>query len=64
MPKILELFLSIPGRLMQSINQQDIEQSNDSKIITDANGNALLNMNNPQVRDSMQARMKELAAKR
>ncbi|HAU5563558.1 hypothetical protein VH86_08275 [Pantoea sp. BL1] len=64
MPKILELFLSMPGRLMQSINQQDIEQSNDSKIITDANGNALLNMNNPQVRDSMQARMKELAAKR
>lgn len=64
MPKILELFLSMPGRLMQSINQQDIEQSNDSKIITDANGNAWLNMSNPQVRDSMQARMKELAAKR
>lgn len=64
MPKFLERFFSIPGRLMQSINQQDIEQSNDSKIITDANGNAWLNMSNPQVRDSMQARMKELAAKR
>jgi hypothetical protein len=64
MPKFLERFLSMPGRLMQSINQQDIEQSNDSKIITDANGNAWLNMSNPQVRDSMQARMKELAAKR
>ena len=57
MPKFLERFFSIPGRLMQSIN-------NDSKIITDANGNAWLNLSNPQVRDSMQARMKELAAKR
>ncbi|EZJ78869.1 hypothetical protein AC00_5193 [Escherichia coli 1-250-04_S3_C1] len=49
---------------MQGVIQQEIEQSNNSKITTDANGNAVLNMDNKQVRESMQARMKELAAKR
>lgn len=49
---------------MQNVIRRDIEQSNNSKITTDANGNAVLNMNNKEVRDSMQARMKELAAKR
>lgn len=64
MTQMLRKILLVPGRLMQNIIQQDIEQSNNSKIITDANGNAVLNMKNKQVRDSMQARMKELAAKR
>jgi len=49
---------------MQGVIQQEIEQSNNSKITTDANGNAVLNMDNKQVRESMQARMRELAAKR
>lgn len=64
MTTILSKIVSAPGRWMQKIIQQDIEQSNNSKIITDANGNALLNMENKQVRESMQARMEELAAKR
>lgn len=50
------------GCWMQRLISHDIEQSNNNKITTDANGNAVLNMKNQQVRDSMQARMKELAA--
>jgi hypothetical protein len=64
MTKFIGKVLTAPSRLMQSVIKQDIDQSNNSKITTDANGNAVLNMNNQQVRDSMQARMKELAAKR
>ncbi|WP_455812330.1 hypothetical protein [Pseudomonas graminis] len=64
MPKMFGKILSAPGRFMQGVIQQDIEHSNNSKITTDANGNAVLNMNNEQVRESMQARMRELAAKR
>jgi len=56
--------LSAPSTAMQSVIRQDIEQSNDSKIITDANGNASLNMDNQQVRNSMRARMEELASRR
>ncbi|CNK55939.1 MULTISPECIES: hypothetical protein [Yersinia] len=64
MPRLIEKFVTVPSKLMESVIRQDIKQSNDSKITTDANGNAVLNMNNQKVRDSMQARMKELAAKR
>lgn len=64
MPRLIEKVLKVSGRLMESAIRQDIQQSNDSKITTDANGNAVLNMNNQKVRDSMQARMRELAAKR
>ncbi|WP_312282221.1 hypothetical protein [Pseudescherichia sp.] len=53
----------VPSRWMQRIVSPNIQQSNNSKITTDANGNAILNMNNQQVRESMQARMKELAEK-
>ena len=64
MTKIFGKILSTPGKWMQGVTRQDIEQSNNSKITTDANGNAVLNMDNKQVRESMQARMRELAAKR
>lgn len=64
MTNMIGKILTVPSRLMQGFIQQEIEQSNSSKITTDANGNAVLNMNNEQVRESMQARMKELAAKR
>lgn len=64
MNKIFGKIISTPGRWMQGVIQQEIEQSNNSKITTDANGNAVLNMDNKQVRESMQARMRELAAKR
>lgn len=64
MTNMIGKILTVLGRLMQGFIQQEIEQSNSSKITTDANGNAVLNMNNEQVRESMQARMRELAAKR
>ncbi|MEN4834243.1 hypothetical protein [Pantoea vagans] len=63
MTELIKL-LSIPGKIMQKAVHQNVQQSNDSKITTDANGGATLNMNNPQVRKSMRARMEELAAKR
>lgn len=56
--------LSAPEKFMQDAIRHDMQQSNSSKIITDANGSATLNMNNKQVRDAMRARMEELAAKR
>jgi hypothetical protein len=49
---------------MQGMISSEIQQSNNSKIITDANGNASLNMDNQQVRNSMRARMEELANRR
>ncbi|AGH74068.1 hypothetical protein ACOGYQ_000209 [Edwardsiella piscicida] len=64
MTKIFGRIISTPGRWMQGFIQQEIEQSNNSKITTDANGNAVLNMDNKQVQESMRARMRELAAKR
>lgn len=64
MTELFRKVLSVPGKLMQDAIRQDIKQSNNSKITTDANGAATLNMNNQQVRESMRARMEELAAKR
>lgn len=64
MTRTFAKLMAAPGRWMQNVIRQDIEQSENSKITTDANGNAVLNMSNKEVRDAMQARMKELAAKR
>ena len=64
MSELLRKILSAPGKIMQDVIRQDVQQSDNSKIITDANGAATLNMNNKQVRESMRARMEELAAKR
>lgn len=64
MTRTFAKLMTAPGRWMQNAIRQDIEQSESSKITTDANGNAVLNMSNKEVRDAMQARMKELAAKR
>lgn len=64
MTNIFEKILTVPGRLMQSVILQEIEQNKSSKITTDANGNAVLNMENEHVRESMLARIRELAAKR
>jgi hypothetical protein len=55
--------LAAPGKMMQNAIRQDVQQSVESKITTDANGNASLNMNNRQVQASMRARMEELARK-
>jgi hypothetical protein len=64
MTELLRKVLSAPGKLMQEAIRHDVKQSNNSKIFTDANGTATLNMNNQQVRESMRARMEELAEKR
>ncbi|TNL03447.1 hypothetical protein CYD30_25045 [Kosakonia cowanii] len=64
MIKLFRKVLSVPERLMPGINQQGFDKSSNNKITTDANGNAMLNMNNKEVRESMQARMNELANKR
>lgn len=55
--------LAVPGKMMQHTIHQDVQQSVESKITTDANGNASLNMSNRQVQASMRARMEELASK-
>ncbi|EFE23276.1 hypothetical protein EDWATA_01704 [Edwardsiella tarda ATCC 23685] len=60
--RIGQLLLAL-DRLMLWDNPKEIEHSTQSKIRTDANGGAVLNMNNPQVCKAMIARMKELAAK-
>jgi len=56
--------LSAPGKIMQEAIRHDVSNSGNGKIITDLNGSATVNMKNQQVRDSMRARMEELAAKR
>ncbi|WP_147197415.1 hypothetical protein AAGQ96_09330 [Pantoea sp. MBD-2R] len=56
--------LAAPAKLMHGSIRQNIQHSDSSKILTDANGNASLNMNNQHVRESMRARMEELARER
>lgn len=63
MRELLRKMLAAPGKMMQGVMHQDVQQSDNSKITTDANGNASLNMRNQQVRESMHARMEELASK-
>lgn len=63
MRELLRKMLAAPGKMMQGVMHQDVQQSDNSKITTDANGNASLNMRNQQVRESMRARMEELASK-
>ncbi|MDJ0034802.1 hypothetical protein QM637_02960 [Pantoea allii] len=64
MTELLRKMLSAPGKIMQEAIRHDVSNSGNGKIITDLNGSATVNMNNQQVRDSMRARMEELAAKR
>lgn len=64
MAELLRKMLSVPGKIMQEAIRHDVSNSGNGKIITDLNGSATVNMNNQQVRDSMRARMEELAAKR
>ncbi|WP_432535688.1 hypothetical protein [Pantoea eucalypti] len=63
MTELLRKMLSAPGKIMQEAIRHDVSNSN-GKIITDLNGSATVNMKNQQVRESMRARMEELAAKR
>ncbi|WP_318368549.1 hypothetical protein [Enterobacter sp.] len=64
MTDLLKKMLSAPGKIMQEVISYDVRSSGNGKIITDLNGSATVNMNNQQVRESMRARMEELADKR
>lgn len=63
MRELLRKMLAVPGKMIQGVMHQDVQQSDNSKFTTYANGNALLNMRNKPVRESMRARMEELASK-
>lgn len=60
MKKIIRYLMSFIA-LLRTPMKHDLEQSNDDKILTDRDGNARVNMNNPQVKAGMRARMEELA---
>jgi len=64
MTDLLKKMLSAPGKIMQDVIRYDVRSSENDKIITDLNGSATVNMKNQQVRESMRARMEELADKR
>lgn len=63
MVNLLKKMLSAPGKIMQDAIRHDVSDSGSGTIITDLNGSATVNMKNQQVRDSMRARMEELATK-
>ncbi|MBS6435009.1 hypothetical protein A6J33_015470 [Pantoea sp. FDAARGOS_194] len=53
-----------PDKFMRGLTNEDLRYSDQDKLILDVNGNARLNMNNPDVGRAMRARMEELAQKR
>jgi len=52
-----------PDKFMRGLTNEDLRYSDRDKLILDVNGNARLNMNNPDVGRAMRARMEELAQK-
>ncbi|XUU49149.1 hypothetical protein ACRA7N_05665 [Serratia nematodiphila] len=58
--KVRTLLLT-PDRLVGQMLEKNLRQSDDSKILTDANGNASLNMQNESVQKAMHERMVELS---
>ncbi|HAB74376.1 MAG TPA: hypothetical protein DCE46_09510 [Pantoea sp.] len=53
-----------PDKFMRGLTNEDLRYTDQDKLILDVNGNARLNMNNPDVGRAMRARMEELAQKR
>ena len=53
-----------PDKFMRGLTNEDLGYTDQDKLILDVNGNARLNMNNPDVGRAMRARMEELAQKR
>ncbi|HAK35127.1 MAG TPA: hypothetical protein DCM44_10970 [Pantoea sp.] len=53
-----------PDKFMRGLTNEDLRYSDQDKLILDVNGNARLNMNNPDVGRAMRARMEALAQKR
>lgn len=53
-----------PDKFMRGLTNEDLRYTSQDKLILDVNGNARLNMNNPDVGRAMRARMEELAQKR
>lgn len=61
-PKTVTRVLLAPDRLVARLLEKNLQQSGDSKIFVDENGNASLNLNNESVQRSMRARMEELSS--
>jgi len=53
-----------PDKFMRGLTNEDLRYTDQDKLILDVNGNARLNMNNPDVGRAMRARMEELAQER
>ncbi|MDT0175021.1 hypothetical protein ACR6A7_11140 [Pantoea sp. RRHST58] len=56
-------WFAAPDKFMRGLTNEDLRYSDQDKLILDVNGNARLNMNNPEVGRAMRARMEELAQK-
>ncbi|CAI2487338.1 hypothetical protein [Serratia proteamaculans] len=57
----MRAILLTPDRLVGQMLEKNLQQSDNSKILTDANGNASLNMKNASVQKAMHDRMLELS---
>jgi len=57
----LRVILLTPDRLVVQMLEKDLAQSTGGKILTDANGNASLNMKSESVQKAMHERMVELS---
>lgn len=62
--KLLTSWLAEPDNFMRGLTNEDLRPSSQDTLILDVNGNARLNLNNPDVGRAMRARMEELAQKR
>lgn len=62
--RLISKWFAEPDKFMRGLTNEDLRYSDQDKLILDVNGNARLNMNNPDVGRAMRARMEELAQKR
>ncbi|HCW98782.1 MULTISPECIES: hypothetical protein [Pantoea] len=62
--RLIGKWFAEPDKFMRGLTNEDLRYSDQDKLILDVNGNARLNMNNPDVGRAMRARMEELAQKR
>lgn len=61
--RLMGTWFAAPDKFMRGLTNEDLRYSDQDKLILDVNGNARLNMNNPEVGRAMRARMEELAQK-
>ena len=62
--RLMGKWFAEPDKFMRGLTNEDLRYTEQDKLILDVNGNARLNMNNPDVGRAMRARMEELAQKR